>query len=306
MSGYRLVWWKYLAPGFWPVWAALALLRPVVYLPYSWQNAIGKGLGRLAYLFVKKRRHIASVNIDICFPDLDERQREAMLKSHFESVGMAITDTVLCWWGSDRKLRSICRFRGVECLERARKGGRGVLLSSGHFTSVELMTRLLSLHVPGLRLFYRPNNNPLINAIQYAAYIRNSVQFVNHTDTRTMLRGLKQGQVFYYLPDQDYHGKLSAFVSFFGYPAATTTGASQITRLSGAAVVPFFPKRIAGAAYFEMTFYPELDGFPCGDEIKDTQSLMSVLEGMVREVPEQYLWIHRRFKSRPQGSVSPY
>ncbi len=302
----RLEWWRFVTPRYWLIWGALALLRLIVLLPYTWQCALGRVTGRLMGRLARRRRKIALVNLTICFPDLDDTARQELLRKHFESIGISLIDMAICWWGNDRRLKSICQVEGLDYLNAAQAQGHGVLLFVGHFTSLELVARLLSLHIPDIRFIFRRHNNPLVDAIQYAAHLRHVEEVIPNSDTRGMIKALRSRRTLYYLPDQDYHGKLSTFVSFFGHDASTTTATTQLARRTGAAVVPMMPMRLPGNAGYLLNFYPPLDPFPGEDEVADTQLMMSVLEDQIRLGPEQYLWVHRRFKSRPTGEASPY
>ena len=302
----RLEWRCYVAPRYWPIWLALAVMRVIVLLPYSWQCALGRAMGRLIARIARRRRQIALVNLTLCFPELDDMARQALLRRHFESIGISLVDMAICWWGSDCRLRAICQVEGLDHLEAAQASGHGVLLFVGHFTSLELVARLLSLHIPGIRFIFRRHNNPLVDAVQYAAHLRHVEEVIPNSDTRGMMKALRSRRTLYYLPDQDYHGKLSTFVSFFGHAASTTTATTQLARRTGASVVPMMPMRLSGNAGYRLRFYPPLDPFPSEDEDVDTQLMMTTLEDQIRLAPEQYLWVHRRFKSRPAGEASPY
>ncbi len=302
----RPAWRRFLAPRYWALWAGFGIMRLLLLLPYAWQLRLGRGVGALLYRLGRRRRHIAEINLALCFPDLDDAARERLLRAHFASLGMSVVETALCWWGDDDRLRSLCRYDGLEHLEAALARGKGVIVYVGHFTDIELGVRLLALAVPSLRVSFRRHNNPLFREIQTRAHRRFVADLVPNDDMRRLLRTLRAGHPLYYLPDQDYHGRLSAFVEFFGRPASTTTATTHICRRTGAAVVPMLPERLPDAEGYRLTIYPALDGFPGEDEVEDTQRLMSILEGQIRRIPEQYLWVHRRFKTPPPGGVSPY
>ncbi|MBI1194962.1 MAG: LpxL/LpxP family Kdo(2)-lipid IV(A) lauroyl/palmitoleoyl acyltransferase [Gammaproteobacteria bacterium] len=306
MTQKRLEWWRFLAPRYWPIWVALAVMRSIVPLPYAWQCALGRGIGRLVGRLASRRRRVAAINLAMCFPDLDDAARADLVGRHFESIGVSLVDMAICWWGSDRRLRAICQVEGLDHLKSAEAEGHGVLLYVGHFTSLELVARLLSLHIPEIRFIFRRHNNPLIDAVQYAAHLRHVEEVIPNSDTRAMIKALRAGRTLYYLPDQDYHGKLSAFVSFFGHQASTTTATTQLAKRTGASVVPMMPLRLPDDAGYRLIFHPRLEPFPGLDEVADTQLMMNILESQIRLAPEQYLWVHRRFKSRPEGESSPY
>ena len=299
-------WRRFMAPRYWPLWAVFAGMRLLLGLPYAWQLQIGRGLGALLHRFGGRRRHIAEVNLGLCFPELDEAARARLVRAHFASLGMSVVETALCWWGRDDRLRALCHVEGLEHLEAALAEGKGVIVCVGHFTHIELGVRLMALAEPSLCVSFRRHNNPLFYAIQTRAHRRFVADIVPNDDMRRLLRTLRAGRPLYYLPDQDYHGRLSTFVDFFGHPASTTTATTHICRRTGARVVPMQPERLPGAKGYRLTIHPALEDFPGEDEVEDTQRLMAILEAQVRETPEQYLWVHRRFKTPPPGQDNPY
>ncbi len=286
-------------------WLAAGLLWCVTRLPYAWQLAIGRGLGHLIRLLARERRHIALTNLSLCFPALSESERQRLLDAHFASLGIALVETALGWWGSERRLRGLVTVNGLEHLEAALCRGRGAILLSAHFTTLEIGGRLLSLHAP-FHVLYRSHKNPVVETLQRAARRRLFEKAIPRDDLRAMLESLKQNRPVWYAPDQDFGSANSVFVPFFGIPAATLTATSRLARVSGAPVVPFFPRRLPGARGYELTLLPALEGFPGEDIERDTRRLMALVEERIRQQPEQYLWVHRRFKTRPPGEPPVY
>ncbi len=298
--------WRFLAPRYWPLWLALAAMRLLASLPYRWQLWWGRGLGKLLLRLATRRREVAAVNLKICFPELDDDARQRLLEAHFASLGISVSEIALCWWGRSERLQDLCEVRGWEHLEAALARGKGVILCVGHFTDIELAVRLLSLRLPTLRVSFRRHNNPLMYEIQRRAHERIVDAIVPNDNMRLLLKTLRSNYPLYYLPDQDYHGRLSTFVDFFGHPASTTTATTHICARTGAAVVPLLPERLADGRGYRLTFSPALEDFPGQDEVTDTRRIMAILEEQIRQAPEQYLWVHRRFKSVPPGEKSPY
>jgi KDO2-lipid IV(A) lauroyltransferase len=299
-------WWRpFLGLRFWPTWLMFGFLRVMTLLPFPWQMRVGSLIGALAMRLAATRRHVASVNLRLCFPEASAVERERLLKAHFDALGKGVVETALCWWGRSFRLRDKVCLVGLEHLQRARAHGRGVILLSAHFTSLELGGRLLALHVP-FHVLYRRHKNPLFEAVMRRARQRRFDQAIPREDTRALLASLKAGVPVWYAPDQHHAGPQSRFVPFFGVQASTLTATSRLARLSGAPVVPFFQARLPGKAGYLLVLCPALDHFPGDDIEQDTSRINRLIEGVIREIPEQYLWVHRRFKSRPPGETCPY
>ncbi len=281
------------------------LLRLVILLPYRCQMRIGRLIGRLAQHLARQRRHIADVNLALCFPEKTPLERNTLLEAHFESLGCGIVETALCWWGREKPLRNITRLVGLEHLAAARAQGRGVILLSAHFTTLELGGRLLALHTP-FHVLYRQHKNPLFESVMRRSRERRFDKAIARDDMRGLLASLKTGMPVWYAPDQNHGGSQSVFAPFFGVQASTLATLSRITEISGAAIVPFYPSRLPDDSGYLLTLCPALQDFPSGDSIQDATRLNALLESVIREMPEQYLWVHRRFKTRPTGEPYPY
>ena len=280
-------------------------MRLIAQLPYRLQMGIGRRLGRAMALFGKKRRRIAEINLGLCFPELEEAERKVLLMDHFRSLGMGMVETAMSWWTPDGKLADLARIEGLEHLERALARGKGVILLSGHFTSLEIGGRLLALFTP-FHVLYRPHKNPLFEDVMKQARERNFDKAIRREDMRAMLRSLQQNMPVWYAADQDYGRQQSLFVPFFGIPAATITATSRLARRSGAAVVPFFQRRLEDGSGYLLRIQPALEDFPGTSLNADALRINRIMEEQIREMPEQYLWVHRRFKTRPEGEPSFY
>jgi Kdo2-lipid IVA lauroyltransferase/acyltransferase len=286
-------------------WLSAGLLWCITRLPYTWQLAIGKGLGGLIQRLARDRRSIALTNISLCFPELSGCERHRLLDAHFASLGIGLIETALGWWGSDRRLGKLATLTGLEHLQGGLQQGRGVILLSAHFTTLEIGGRLLSLHTP-FHVLYRSHKNPVIETLQRRSRHRHFEKAIPRDDPRAMLASLKLNRPVWYAPDQDHGIDNSLFVPFFGLPAATLTATSRLARVSGAPVVPFFQRRLPGAGGYELTLFPALEDFPGEDVEQDTRRIMQLIETRIRQQPEQYLWVHRRFKTRPPGVPPVY
>ncbi len=293
------------APRYWPTWVGFGLMWSLTRLPYSWQIGIGHVIGSLLYRLAKRRRHIARVNLALCFPELTESQLELLLKQNFSSMGIGIMEIAMSWWMPRNRLKKLVKIDGLENLYQALDNKKGVILLSGHFTTLEIGGHLLSLYTP-FHTMYREHKNPVIESIMHDARVRSCGNVIDRRDLRAMLRALKQNNPIWYAPDQDHGIRHGIFVPFFGIPAATTTATARIAAKSGAAVVPFFQVRLPRGRGYHLTLSPALENFPSGDMEADTRRVNELFEQRIKENPSQYIWAHRRFKTRPAGEVSLY
>lgn len=299
--------WRFRAPRYWPLLLTIGLLRLCVMLPYRLQYVLGQGLGRLMCLALPKRRHVAEVNLRLCFPELDERARKRLLGRHFGSLGVGIFDFAMAIWASDRRIARLTKFDGIDNIQQHLQAGRGVILLSGHFAGIEFTGRALALTIPDMAAVYRANRNPLINELMRRGRIRGARHLITKKDIRQMMRLLKAGGIpVWYASDQSYRGKGAILLPFFGEPAMTNPALTQIARIGEAAVVPYLPLRLPGGRGFHVSILPALEAFPTDDAAADSVRVNELLEEQIRKAPEQYYWVHRRFKGRPEEYPDPY
>ena len=289
-------------PRHWPVWLGVGLCMALARLPWPLQRALGTAIGWLALRLLRSRRDAARANLALCLPELDEAQREALLQANFRDVGIGLFEFARAWWGSVAPMRRDVRIEGLEILRELQANGRGVLMVSGHFMTLELCGRLLCDHVP-LAGMYRRHRSPVMEWAVMRGRLRYASAMFGNGDTRAAIRHLKRGGLLWYAPDQDMRGKETVFAPFFGIPAATITATHQFARLTGCAVVPFFHRREGGR--YVLRIGPPLEPFPTDNVVTDSARVNAAIEAMVREAPSQYLWLHRRFKRQPDG-VSRY
>lgn len=290
--------WQLASIRYWPTWLGFLCLRIIVYLPYAWLLVIGTTIGYLTMFFAKKRRRIAEINLSLCFPEMSKKDRQALINDHFKSLGMALFEIPMGWWLTDNALRRMAHIHGLENLKDALKQGKGVILLSAHFTSMEIGARLLTLFLP-FHVMYRSNKNPVVERFLATNRARRCEKAIPRDDVRGLLRSLRDGNAVWYAPDQNAQRKQAVFVRFFGHLASTNSATARITRLTGAAVVPFRAIRRSEGGGYDLYLEPALDNYPAGDLKADTQQINDIIEGWVRKNPEQYLWIHRRFRTRP-------
>jgi KDO2-lipid IV(A) lauroyltransferase len=273
-------------------------------LPHAALAWLGERLGELLYLLVGARRRIARTNLRLCFPELDEAALRARLKGHFRAAGRASLLETVSWWGSREALERLVRVEGEDIL-RAHLG-KPLILLAPHFLGLNLAgVRMACLHGECVSMYARIKN-PVFDRLMLHSRTRfGDQQLVSRQEgIKPILRAVKQGRPFYYLPDLDFGRKDAIFVPFFGVPAATITGLSRIARATGAAVVPLIV-RWDGKGYV-MRFHPAWQDFPSDDVEADTRRMNAFIEDRIREMPEQYFWVHKRFKTRPRGEAKLY
>ncbi len=292
-----------LSPRTWPGWIGVGLGWLCAQLPWPLQRALGSTLGALLYWLLPARRRAAARNLALCFPELDAPARARLLRAHFRALGVGVFEFTRAWWGSIAPLRRTVRIEGLEHLAAVAAEGHGALLISGHFMNLEICGRLLCDHV-ALAGIYREHSGAAMEWAVKRGRLRYAAAMFRQEELRPALRHLKQGGLLWYAPDQDMLGKNTVFAPFFGIPAATITATHQLARLSGCAVLPFFHHR-EGDRYVLRIGAP-LASFPGADAAVDSARVNAQIEAMVRAAPEQYLWIHRRFKRRPPGQSSVY
>ena len=291
-------------PKYWPVWAFAVWLRLTAALPWRFAIALHKALGRFAGRLAGRRRRIVRRNLELCFPDLGAAEIEAMTGRHFANVGAFVAELAFAWYASPKRRERLFRIEGLEHVHAALAKGKGVMLYSGHFTPLEISASVVKPHVPLFAFMYKPRRNPLMNALQNRGRGGYAHVAVANDDVREMLALLERNAVVWHAPDQARvdSGEL---VPFFSQLAMTSTAPSRLARVSRATIVPVFFRRLADESGYLLRFQAPLPDRPSRDAIVDTTRLAAVLEGFVRECPEQYFWMHRRFKDRP-GAPDAY
>ena len=272
-------------------------------IPWPMQRALGRGLGALLRIAMPARRRIAATNLALCFPELDASTRAVLLRAHFAALGIGVFEFARAWWGSVDPMRRGLVVEGLEHVADAQANGRGIIVVSGHFTTLEICGRLMCDHVP-LAGMYRPHAQPAMEWAVKRGRLRYAAAMFTKQELRPAVKHLKQGGVLWYAPDQDPSRGDTVYVPFFGRPANSLSSTHQLARLSGAKVVAFQHARREDGGY-TLRVLPVLDAIPSDDAVADTAAVMAAIEGMARAAPDQYLWIHRRFKRQPDGT-DPY
>jgi KDO2-lipid IV(A) lauroyltransferase len=295
----------FLHPRFWLLWLGLGLLWLVALLPYRVLMLLGRGLGALMYRLAVSRRQIAARNLELCFPELSAVERERLLRENFASTGMTFFEMAISWWWPAARLRQLGTVEGIEHIRQAEAEGQGVILMALHFTTLEMGGAILCMH-QGMYGMYRAHKNPLFDFVQRHGREQRLLGVVERDEVRGMLKLLRAGGVVWYAPDQDYGAQRSIFVPLFGVPAATVTATSKFARLGRARVIPFTQERLADGSGYRVVVHPPLANFPGDSEEADCLRINQWIEQAIRRHPEQYLWAHRRFKTRPPGEPKLY
>lgn len=292
---FRSRWPRLLAPRYWPTWVALGVLRLLALLPFSVQLAIGRAVGHLLRRLPVRFVHIARRNIGLCLPQLQAADRERLLDRHFASLGISLLEISLAWWSPIERLQKMAQVEGCGHVREALARGRGVILLTAHFTPLEIGGRILS-GLFRVNILYRPTKNEALAYMQSRRRCRNGGRAIRRDDIRSMITALKNNECVWFAPDQSYRKKGAEMVPMFGIPAATNTALSRIARVTGAAVLPYFVERLPGTGGYRLVIHPPLDDFPSNSPCEDAARFHRMIEAQVSIVPEQYLWIHRRFK----------
>jgi len=287
--------WRMLAPRYWPTWLGLGLLRLLALLPFPAMLVLGRALGALLRHLPTGFVTIARRNIELCFPQLDGPARERLLREHFASLGIALLEIPLAWWSSPARFARLVTIEGREHLEAALAHGRGAILLTAHFTPIELAGRALA-SLTRIGFLYRPTKNAVLAYALERFRTGYGGHGISRDDIRAFVGALRNNECVWYAPDQSYRRKGAEMVRLFGVPAATNTLTSRFARMTGAPVLPYFIQRLPGTQGYRAVIHPAFDDFPSDDPVADTERYNHMIEAQVRLVPEQYLWIHRRFK----------
>ena len=296
---------EWLAPRYWLTWVILAMMRLVAVLPLSAIVVLGSALGELARLLSRRRRRVTEINLRIAFPQASGREIRRMTQVCFRNLGVAAFELGLSWWEKER-IRAMCEFEGIEHLRRALDRGQGAILLTAHFSCLEIGGPALGQHVP-FQVMYKRAHNRLFDAfMRYHRSEYGGAAAVDHHRPIALIRGLRKGYAAWYAPDHDFGSKDTVFVPFFGVQATALTAPARIAEISSAPVVPYFIRRKPRGRGYKLTILPPLEDFPTGDAHRDARAVNELLERMILQNPQQYLWSHRRYKNRPEGQAPIY
>ena len=274
----------------------------VHFLPLSWISAMGAGLGSLLYRFGRGR--VTDINLALCFPGMPEAERNAIGLKHFRMLGRSALELSKLVWGTDKDLLAMIRVVGLEHLQALK--GTPVIALAPHFIGLNFGGIRVAYECPGTASIYSRQKNPVLDRMFWRARTRfgDPVLVSRQEGLRAVVRTIRAGHPFYFLPDMDFGPRDSIFVPFFGVPTATITAMPRLAQLTGARILPVITRQVGDG--YEVRFYPPWDDYPTGDVAADVRRMNAFIEERVLEMPEQYFWAHKRFKTRPPGKPSPY
>jgi KDO2-lipid IV(A) lauroyltransferase len=296
---------KIYSPSVWHTWLVVAFGWLLSRLSVRAVSRIGVLTGNLVHRLARQRRHFTEVNLDLCFPELTAGERTSLVKQTMVHTSIGALEVVLPWLNPTRDLSGRMTITGVHHLEAAIAEGRGVVLIGGHFSAMDIISQGLAQAVD-IDVMYRENKNPVWEWLQVSGRSRYFDGVIERGDTRQTLRRLKAGRAIWYAADQDYGPKHSVFAPFFGVSTATITATARLARFNNSPVIFMKNFRDLDTLTWSIDFSPRVVGFPSGDDIADATRINGIIEAAIREHPEQYLWMHRRFKTRPPGEPSVY
>lgn len=292
-------------PRYWPTWVGIGILRAAAHLPLPWLARIGHGLGYLLYYLHAPRRHIVDVNLAKCFPELSIRERRHLVRAHFASLGQGLFDAGLAWFAPTKRNARMVRFVGREHYEQAIATGRRVILLAPHFVATEAIITLASERP--MAVMYKKTKNAAFNRVLQTRRLRYGGLIIEKDEgLKRMVRALRNGAVFVYLPDQDTGQAHSVFVPFFGVPTATLAVLGRLVQVTDAIVVPCHPRQLPGGRGYELIFRPAFADADIASPESSALRINQEIEDAIRLMPEQYFWVHKRFKTRPEGESSFY
>ncbi len=283
------------------MWFTIGLLRLSIFLPAGITLQLGSALGMLIYHVAPSRRRVSRINIEQAFPHFTEKEIDALNKKAFQSLGVSIFEMGIAWYEKSDVLKARCQIEGKENLDAALSKNKPIILLSGHFTTLEVGGRLISFYCHKTSGVYKKARNPLFNAIMVKNRSIILDDIVENKNVRGIIRGLKEGYATWFAPDQDFKRQDIVFTPFLGGIATTLTATAKLARITGASVVPFYPVRLEKGKGFKLVVLPALDNFPTDDIKADSARVNKTIEEMVYNLPEQYLWSHKRFKTQENG-----
>lgn len=297
---------RHFAPRYWTTWLGLVFLRLLAFAPLFVSRSIGCFLGLLMYAVNAKRRHVARVNLTLCFPQLGARAREQLVRRHFCVYGQSFTDVAHLAWSSTWRLKQMLRWRGIERYRELLRHGRRVILLVPHLVGINFSGAMLGREHQTFCII-----KPLRNEVMDWFLNRTRLRFGGGTLTRDQglrpaMLALKQGQTFHYSPDEDLGPERSVFVPFFDVPAATLPTLGRIADSADAVVIPTFVRLRTFGRGYEIILHPPLESFPSGDDVQDAARMNQAIEDGVRTMPEQYMWTFKLFRTRPNNAPSVY
>ncbi len=297
---------KFLWPKYWPTWIGITLIWLLSRFPFRWQLKLGGILGLTLYYVIASRRKICQINLQLAFPELTHPQIKLLSKSVYQNIGFTVAEMASLWFNHINDYKQKFDVTGLEHIENAKLAGRGVILLQAHFGTLEFCGAWLATQISVCAVYDNPKN------ALYAALLKNRReryidQAIDNRDMRSMVKKLRAGEIVWYSPDQSVKKRDGAVYShFFNQAVLTTPGTSRITRMTGAVVLPYLAVRSKRTGKYQLTIFPKLENFPTTDQLADTETINQIFESHIRQHPEQYFWVHKRFKRPDKNFPDPY
>ena len=298
--------WTLLSPRYWPTLLLIVVMYLLSWLPYVVQRCLGQGIGRLAMVLMKKRRFTIERNLALCFPHMSDNEKKEIITQNIDNTGLALFETGMAWFWSDARVNRHVRIEGMEYIEQLEREGKGALFIAVHSLNLELAARAFGIHKAGMGV-YRPNNNPCFDFVQYFGRSRSNRTLLHRKDVKGMLKALSSGKFVWYAPDHDYGIRRSTFAPLFAVEkACTTTGTSLLVDNSDCEVMTFRMVRETNSGDYVITIAPLQEPFPRNEPELAAAVVNRAVENAILAAPCQYMWLHRRFKTRPEGEPCLY
>ena len=281
------------------------ILWAIHFLPFRVIVVIGNGIGYLFYLLASERRFVGNTNLKLCFPDMNDKVRRQLVRDHFMMFGRGLIERSILWWSSAERINSLIQVEGIEHFEAVK--GKPMILLTPHFVGMDAGGQWIAQQVDTVCMYAKQKNQYLTDLLlKKRARFRHQRLYSRQEGLRPIIKGMRENMPFIYPPDQDQGVRDGAFIPFFGVPAATMTSVPRIAQMTGAKIVPSITRMLPGSEGYVLTFYPAWENYPSDDDIADARRMNEFIEQRVLEMPEQYFWLHKRFKTRPEGEASFY
>ena len=296
---------EFIHPRHWPTWVGLALMRLLAFLPLPVLAFLGTVIGDISYFLVSSRRKIALKNIQSCFPQWSENKAKHVTRSCFRLIGQTLFFSAIGWWTPRKKLNKLVTVINREPYDQALDRGENIILLAPHFCSLEIAGLVLSQERPMITMYQHTKNLLVDKFVKLGRGRFGGILIERKEPLRNLIRLIRKGYPFYYLPDQDARNK-GVFAPFFGIQASTIPMLGKFAAMSKSIVIPCSTKILPAGKGFEVRLGHPLENFPTGDDLKDTTIMNNAIEKMIEPMPEQYFWVHKRFKTRPAGETGFY
>jgi len=287
------------------VYLGIGILWLIHWLPFPFIGWLGYQLGNILYWLILDRRRVVLINLAICFPQWSHQKRKAIAQEHFRCFGRGLLEHGVFWWSSRKRIQRWIKIKGLEYWEQEKD--HPVIWLAPHFVGLDAGGSRIHSEFPGISMYSKQKHAAFDRLLLHGrTRFGDSLLVSRQEGLRPLIKALKRRIPFYYLPDMDLGARDALFIPFFGKPAATVTALPRLCAISGARVVPCVTRQLPLSQGYEMRFYPAWGNYPSNDIEADTRRMNAFIEERVIEMPAQYYWLHKRFKTRPVGEVSLY